>query len=57
MLDVAWGGGRPRNPDHLLKPGELLEWVQGRLRVVAFEDVTEIMPTPRCRQRLVAVRV
>lgn len=48
--------GRPRNPDHLLKPGELLEWVRGRLRVVAFEDVTETTPMPRCRQRLAAVR-
>lgn len=30
--------GRPRNPDFLLKPGELLELVQGRLQVVAFEQ-------------------
>ena len=28
---------RPRNPDHLLKSGELLELVQGRLQVVAYE--------------------
>lgn len=48
--------GRPRNPEHLLKPGELLEWVCGRLRVVAFEDVTETTPVPRCRQRLAAVQ-
>lgn len=31
--------GRPRNPDFLLRPGELLEVVRGRLRVVAYEDV------------------
>lgn len=29
--------GRPRNPDHLLKPGELLTTVAGRLHVVAYE--------------------
>ncbi|MGE5476182.1 MAG: class I SAM-dependent methyltransferase [Bacteroidales bacterium] len=29
--------GRPRNPDHLLRRGELLELAQG-LAVVAFED-------------------
>lgn len=28
---------RPRNPDHLLKSGELLEMAQGRLQVVAYE--------------------
>jgi hypothetical protein len=28
---------RPRNPDHLLKSGELLEMARGRLQVVAFE--------------------
>jgi hypothetical protein len=31
--------GRPRNSDFLLRPGELLEVVRGRLRVVAYEDV------------------
>lgn len=28
----------PRNPDHLLRPGELLAAVAGRLQVVAFEQ-------------------
>lgn len=28
---------RPRNPDHLLLPGELLDAVAGRLRVLAYE--------------------
>lgn len=28
---------RPRNPDHLLRSGELLELVTGRLQVVAYE--------------------
>lgn len=30
--------GRPSNPAFLLAPGELLDVVQGRLRVVAFEQ-------------------
>lgn len=33
--------GRPRNPDFLLQPGELLERVRGRLRVVAYEEGVE----------------
>jgi len=28
---------RPRNPDHLLKSGELLDWVGGKLQVIAYE--------------------
>ncbi|TNF55627.1 MAG: class I SAM-dependent methyltransferase [Gammaproteobacteria bacterium] len=47
--------GRPRNPAHLLMPGELLEMVRGQLRVVAYEDVQEAAP-PRRVQRLCAVR-
>lgn len=41
--------GRPRNPAHLLLPGELLELVRGRLRVLGFEDVEEA-ELRRCRQ-------
>ena len=47
---------RPRNPDHLLKSGELLVAVQGQLQVVAYEhglvtnaDITGV------KQRLCAV--
>jgi len=29
---------RPRNPDHLLKPNELIERTQGRLETIAFEQ-------------------
>lgn len=47
--------GRPRNPAHLLLPGELLELVRGRLRVLAYEDVEEAAQR-RCVQRLAAVR-
>jgi hypothetical protein len=45
--------GRPRNPLHLLLPGELLEAVHGRLHVLAFEDVEE-PERRRCMQRLCA---
>ena len=47
--------GRPRNPAHLLLPGELLELTRGRLRVVAYEDVTEAAPARRM-QRLCAIK-
>ena len=30
--------GKPSNPDFLLKPGELLDVVRGRLEVIAFEQ-------------------
>lgn len=48
--------GRPRDPRHLLLPGELLEMARGRLHVVAYEDVEEGAPVPRCRQRLAALK-
>jgi SAM-dependent methyltransferase len=47
--------GRPRNPDFLLQPGELLEVVRGRLRVVAYEDVFTERPRPALVQRICAV--
>lgn len=46
--------GRPRDPAFLLRPGELLELVHGRLGVVAYEDVE--LPRPARVQRLAAVR-
>ena len=39
--------GRPSNPAFLLEPGELLEVVRGRLRVVAYEDVKVMLPSPQ----------
>ncbi|HWI13104.1 MAG TPA: SAM-dependent methyltransferase, partial [Burkholderiales bacterium] len=36
-------------------PGELLEAVRGRLRVVAYEDVEISAPRPACIQRICAV--
>ena len=48
--------GRPRNPAHLLMPGELLELVRGHLRILAYEDVEE-PALRRCMQRLCAIRL
>ena len=48
---------RPCNPDHLLRSGELLNLVGGRMQVVAYEhgrfDFTDI---PGVKQRLCAVK-
>lgn len=46
--------GRPRNPDHLLRPGELLELAGGALSVVAYES--GITAQPAVVQRLCAVK-
>lgn len=48
--------GRPRDPRHLLMPGELLEAARGSLRVVAYEDVEEAGAVPSRRQRLAALK-
>jgi SAM-dependent methyltransferase len=49
--------GRPSNPAFLLQPGELLERVCGRLRVLAYEDLTVPEPRPACVQRLCAINI
>jgi SAM-dependent methyltransferase len=46
--------GKPSNPAFLLAPGELLETVRGRLRVVAYEDRVVDHPRPAALQRLCA---
>ncbi len=47
---------RPRNPDHLLKSGELLELAKGRLQVVAYEyGVDDAAEIPGVKERLCAV--
>jgi SAM-dependent methyltransferase len=48
--------GRPRNPDFLLRPGELLEAVRNRLSVVAYEHGLIEAPRPAVVQRIAAVR-
>jgi SAM-dependent methyltransferase len=47
--------GRPSNPAFLLQPGELLELVRGRLRVIAYEDVYVAAPKPAVIQRICAI--
>jgi SAM-dependent methyltransferase len=47
--------GKPSNPDFLLKSGELLEAVRGRLRVIAYEDVETAVPRRAMVQRIAAV--
>lgn len=48
--------GRPKNPDFLLRPGELLEVVRGRLQVVAYQHGLVDAADPTVKQRLCAVR-
>ena len=48
--------GRPRNPDVLLAPGELLQAFGTCLTVVAYEHGEEQTPRPAVRQRLCAVK-
>jgi SAM-dependent methyltransferase len=48
--------GKPSNPEFLLRPGELLELVRGRLTVVAFEQREVDVPRPAMVQRLCAMR-
>ena len=47
--------GKPSNPAFLLQPGELLEIVRGRLRVIAYEDLYVAEPRPAIVQRLCAI--
>jgi SAM-dependent methyltransferase len=46
--------GKPSNPAFLLEPGELLAAVQGRLHVIAYEDLVVEDPRPAAVQRLCA---
>lgn len=47
---------QPRNPDHLLRSGELLELARGRLQVIAYEHgLIDRGPIPGVIQRLAAV--
>lgn len=48
--------GKPSNPAFLLQPGELLEAVRGRLRVIAYEDIEITTPRPAMVQRIAAVK-
>ena len=48
--------GRPRNPDFLLKPGELLDVFAPHLHIVAYEHGEERAPRSAVRQRICAVK-
>lgn len=48
--------GKPTDPAHLLRAGELLELVRNRLTVVAFEQGEVAKPWPAVVQRLCAKR-
>lgn len=48
---------RPRNPDHLLKSGELLAAVADRMQVVAYEHgIIDAADVPGVKQRLCAIK-
>jgi SAM-dependent methyltransferase len=48
--------GRPRNPDFLLRPGELREAVAGILEVLAYEHREVAEPRPALVQRIAGRR-
>lgn len=48
--------GRPTNPAFLLRPGELLDMVAGRLRVLGFEEGHDPQPKPAALQRICAIQ-
>lgn len=47
--------GHPSNPEFLLRPNELLQWVEGKLQLVAFEQGLVETPKPAVTQRICAV--
>jgi SAM-dependent methyltransferase len=47
--------GRPRNPEFLLRPGELIEAFASRLRIVAYEHGETATPRPAVVQRICAI--
>lgn len=49
--------GRPRNPDHLLKSGELLERVEGWYEVNAYEELCVINNKRALVQRICATKL
>jgi SAM-dependent methyltransferase len=48
--------GRPSNPNFLLRRGELLEVVRGRLEVIAYEDMHVERPRSAVVQRVCALK-
>ena len=48
--------GRPRNPDYLLRPGELKAAVEGSLAILDYEHGPVEEPRPAILQRIAATR-
>ena len=48
--------GRPRNPEFLLKTGELLDVVRNRLRIIAYGQEVRDAPNPAVIQHIAAIR-
>ena len=47
---------RPRNPDHLLRNGELLKEIDGKLQIIAYEHGrVDIADIPGVKQRICAI--
>jgi len=55
-LEAPSGWVLPSNPDFLLRRGELLDTVGGRLAVVDYDDLVVSAPRPAVVQRLCATR-
>ncbi|OUS13919.1 SAM-dependent methyltransferase [Rhodospirillales bacterium 47_12_T64] len=49
--------GRPRNPDFLLRPQELLNSFHGKLDIIAYEETIITEPKPAVIQRICATRI
>lgn len=49
--------GRPKNPEYLLKPGELLSGSFSSLRIIAYEDIVIKEPKVAAVQRVCAKNV
>ncbi|MBR72101.1 MAG: SAM-dependent methyltransferase [Rhodospirillaceae bacterium] len=48
--------GKPKNPDYLLKRGELLDICHKKLSIVAYEDIVVKKPKQAVLQRICAIR-
>jgi len=47
--------GKPSNPEFLLKPGELLAEVFGKLKIIAYEEGLNQTPKMSVKQRICAI--
>ena len=49
--------GRPRNPEYLLRPGELLRLFENRFRIIGYEHGIRSNPSNAVVQRIAGVRI